>query len=165
MLIALLLIAALAPGTQAHEPRSPAPQSQDAGATSGGEAPERRPGEGEQSDARKVHYPKAPWRDAGLPDGGPVSKKPAAAAGAASCESDDDCALTLLARGPKECCPSLCTPRAVTRRSAAEASRRAPACAGANKCPHLSCMPPRRRMEAACLHRRCVARPLPPADE
>ena len=116
------------------------------------ETPERRPGEGEQSDARKVHYGKAP----------PPAKAAPRAAGA--CAADDDCALTSVAPGRGECCATLCTPRAVTRRRAGDLARRTARCS-AGTCPHPVCAPPLRRLAAACEARRCVARPQPAVDQ
>ena len=156
MLTALLLIVGMAPGA----PASAQPASGSRPAASD-DTPERRPGEGEQSDARKVHYGKAP--PGGAEPAG--SKPPASSSAAGACASADDCELTMVGPDPKECCPTLCTPRAVTRRRAGELKHRVATCSTGRKCPHPLCAPPLVRLGSACRKHRCLTQPLPAVDE
>ena len=91
--------------------------------------------------AKRAHKPKAPK----------VSDK---------CTTDADCAFTTMADG--DCCPSLCPPRVVSKRSAAALAKYAKECKKPEGgCPVPECMPPRMQTTAACVSGRCVARAAP----
>jgi hypothetical protein len=86
---------------------------------------------------------------------------------AAPCAADADCALTSVPKGG--CCPTLCSPRAVTRARAAALDAGIGSCDGGGKCPQPLCLPPRARVVPACEAGRCVertetARPADPRD-
>jgi hypothetical protein len=55
----------------------------------------------------------------------------------------------------------LCTPRAVTRKRAAELDANAASCKRGRSCPEPLCRPPRERHTLACVESRCVAKVSP----
>ncbi|HEX6838493.1 MAG TPA: hypothetical protein VF334_18075 [Polyangia bacterium] len=77
-----------------------------------------------------------------------------------ACTTDADCAFTKSADG--DCCPSLCPPRVVSKRSAEALAKYAKECKKPEGgCPVPECMPPRMQTTAACVSGRCVARAAP----
>jgi hypothetical protein len=78
-----------------------------------------------------------------------------------ACTSDTDCAFIKMADG--DCCPSLCTPRVVSKASAEALEKYATTCAKpkGRECPVPECMPPRVTTQAACVSGKCVARAAP----
>jgi hypothetical protein len=76
------------------------------------------------------------------------------------CSSDDDCALTRVAKGG--CCETLCVPRAVTRTKADALRADDRACMHGKTCPEVSCHPlGQQGVEAKCEAGRCNARRMP----
>ena len=87
-------------------------------------------------------------------------KKQAAPKASNSCASDDDCAFTAFEDGA--CCPMLCPPRIVNKRSADAFTRYGESCKKPEGgCPVPECAPPRVTMTAACVSGKCVARAAP----
>jgi hypothetical protein len=73
------------------------------------------------------------------------------------CAADADCALTTMADG--DCCPSLCQPRAVSKKSAEALAKYGAACAKpGGECPALPCAPPPQASLPACVDGRCTIR-------
>ncbi|HEX8953270.1 MAG TPA: hypothetical protein VF945_15555, partial [Polyangia bacterium] len=87
-----------------------------------------------------------------------VAKAPKASL---DCATDDDCALTKLRDG--DCCPMLCQPRAVSKKSAEALDKYAATCAKpkGGRCPVPACAPPRIDMRPACVSGKCEARAAP----
>ncbi len=84
-----------------------------------------------------------------------------AAAGAddLACTSDDDCGFTRV--GPGDCCPTMCNPRVVTKKQAAELEAHIALChPGPNQCPVPLCRPPQKRTSPSCQAGRCIAKEL-----
>jgi hypothetical protein len=108
-----------------------------------------------------------PRERSGLPeDSGTLSAAVAAApqdAGkpqaAAECRGDEDCALTLVPEG--DCCPMLCTGRAVTAAEAGRLDARQRECDARTPCPAPACARPRNRAVAVCTAGRCETRHVP----
>ena len=74
-----------------------------------------------------------------------------------ACKTDADCGTTKMADG--DCCPSLCQPRVVSKKSAAALKKYATVCRkpeGFDECPVPECAPPQTGLVAACLSGRCV---------
>lgn len=71
------------------------------------------------------------------------------------CRLHADCGLTRVAEGAT--CPTLCAPRAVT---AAE-SRRLTGIAARERCPEVSCAPPRGLLVPRCEHGHCTVGTIP----
>ena len=71
---------------------------------------------------------------------------------------DGDCAFTRVAQGA--CCPMLCTPRAVTKKRAAELEANLPICTGGKpeSCPKPVCRDRGTSTAPVCEAGRCVAR-------
>ena len=82
-----------------------------------------------------------------------------ASAAAADCASDSECALTRIPDGG--CCPTLCTPRAVTRERADALQAHVAECSQGKPCPLPPCAPPRLQHFPACVSGRCVAQSRP----
>ncbi len=87
------------------------------------------------------------------PDAGQPSDQRKGGSDDAPCASDADCTLTRIAQG--SCCATLCSPRAVTKTSAAEIEKRGAECRG---CVEPLCRDPG-RIDAVCRSGRCVAQP------
>lgn len=94
-----------------------------------------------------------------------VAKRPKAAKPpkvSLACKTDADCGTTNMADGA--CCPSLCQPRVVSKKSAEALKKYAAVCAkpdGAAECPVPECAPPRSGVAAACVSGKCVERAAP----
>ena len=87
-------------------------------------------------------------------------KKPKAPKATMSCVSDADCAFTAMADG--KCCPSLCPPRVVAKKSAEALEKYAAACSKPEGgCPEPECAPPPVVRQPACVSGKCVARAAP----
>jgi hypothetical protein len=73
-----------------------------------------------------------------------------------ACQTDDDCALTNFRDG--ECCPMLCQPRAVSKASAEAINKWSLTCEKpyhSERCPALTCAPPRFTPVPACVSGKC----------
>jgi hypothetical protein len=94
-----------------------------------------------------------PARQPGTDSGETVAGKPGEAED--RCTRDEDCALT--PRPPGECCPMLCTPRAL---STAALARQQKACEGFSEaaCAMPMCAPPRGVPTPVCQSGRCAVR-------
>ena len=83
-----------------------------------------------------------------------------------ACKTDADCGTTRMADG--DCCPSLCQPRVVSKKSAEALKKYATVCMkpdGAD-CAVPECAPPQSGVAAACVSGKCVERAAPaPARE
>lgn len=89
----------------------------------------------------------------GTPARPPAARPPAQ--DAPQCQKDSDCAVTRVPDG--DCCPSLCTPRAVTVAEAQRVQERVQRCEAENRpCRVPACMP--KALEAACVAGACTAR-------
>jgi hypothetical protein len=74
-----------------------------------------------------------------------------------SCTVDADCALTKYA--DNECCPSLCQPRAVAKKSAEALTKYGKDCKkSALACPVPACAPPQSTPAAACVDGKCAVK-------
>jgi hypothetical protein len=84
-------------------------------------------------------------------------KPPAAPKVSLSCKTDADCAPTKMADG--DCCPSLCQPRIVSKRSADALAKYGATCEkpGGGQCPVPECAPPQTSVVAACVSGKCEA--------
>jgi hypothetical protein len=83
--------------------------------------------------------------------------KPAAPKVSLTCKSDDDCAFTAYEDGA--CCPMLCQPRAVAKKSVAAIEKYAAACEKPEGgCPVAECAAPVMTRKPACVSGRCAAR-------
>jgi hypothetical protein len=83
-------------------------------------------------------------------------------AAAGRCTVDADCAVTRVPEGG--CCPTLCSPRAVTRREAEALDANVPRCNKSGNCPEPVCRPPTNEIVPACLQGRCAIRAGPPPN-
>ena len=90
-------------------------------------------------------------RQAAVPD-------PSGPADDAPCKDDAGCALTPVE--PGGCCATLCHPRAVTRRRAAELEASAASCSA--HCDRPQCAPLKVDLTVDCVEGRCRTRPVPP---
>jgi len=74
-----------------------------------------------------------------------------------SCKTDDDCGTTRMAAG--DCCPSLCQPRVVSKKSAQALAKYAAVCKKpeGGECPVSECAPPQAAVVAACVSGKCEA--------
>jgi len=104
--------------------------------------------------------PRAPG-DSGAPSAtlAPAPEDAGQPQAAAECRGDEDCALTLVPEG--ECCPMLCTGRAVTAEEAQRLDARQRECDARAPCPATACARPRTRPVAVCTAGRCETRQLP----
>jgi hypothetical protein len=75
------------------------------------------------------------------------------------CTTDEDCVLTSLA--DQKCCPTLCSPRPVSKASAEALAKYAASCSKHDECPALACAPPHIISVPACVSGKCVARVAP----
>ncbi len=85
------------------------------------------------------------------------SRATAAPADDNSCESDADCAFTLIDTGA--CCPMLCAPRAVSKKQADALQAHVNSCRKGRQCPHPMCRPPPFATSPSCQEHRCVGKP------
>jgi hypothetical protein len=74
----------------------------------------------------------------------------------APCAKDGDCGETRVPAGG--CCPTLCTPRVVTRRRAAALEANAASCNAGRACAELQCAPQRVHLVPVCQAGRCAGR-------
>jgi hypothetical protein len=163
-----LLIVWLLAGCASRSKEAPAPASTTVASSLPSNTAPRAPSTPE---AGKQAAPVAPAPTSGgapagpASPGGPMTAAEAAAAAHAAadgtsddstCASDDDCSFT--AFSPSGCCPTLCTPRPVTKKAASALQDQ---CAGAG-CPLPACAPPRFATVPACEKNRCVSRVVTP---
>jgi hypothetical protein len=89
------------------------------------------------------------------------ARRPVAPRVTLTCKTDDDCAPTKMADG--DCCPSLCQPRIVSKKSADALAKYAAVCKKptGDECPAPECAPPQTAVQAACVSGKCVAHAAP----
>ena len=76
-----------------------------------------------------------------------------------TCSVDADCAGTTYA--DKDCCPSLCQPRAVAKKSAEALSKYGKECRkNPLDCPVPSCAPPQSLLVPACVGGKCAMKAM-----
>ena len=75
----------------------------------------------------------------------------------------DDCATSLFEEGA--CCPALCHPRALSRKSAAAQLKTQRQCQNFRACPTPLCRPPPHQSALACEAGLCVMKRLAGAKE
>lgn len=86
--------------------------------------------------------------------------KPAPPKVSARCTTDADCAFTPMADG--QCCPSLCPPRVVSKKSADALEKYGAECKKPEGgCPAPECAPPPVTRQPACVDGTCAARAAP----
>jgi hypothetical protein len=92
-------------------------------------------------------------------------RKPTAPTVSVSCKVDADCAMTKYA--DNECCPSLCQPRAVAKKSAEALTKYGKECKkSALACEQPTCPPPQSAPPvAACVEGQCAVKAAPAADQ